>query len=87
MVPGGGTRTLFKYKNKNRKMEILKMSSKGQIVIPQQMRVDLKIDEGSMIAIEKVNDMVMLKKVDLDLVGQFKKSLEDLKAGKVRRVA
>ena len=68
-------------------MEILKMSSKGQIVIPQQMRVDLKIDEGSMIAIEKVNDMVMLKKVDLDLVGQFKKSLEDLKAGKVRRVA
>lgn len=60
------------------------MSSKGQIVIPQQMRVDLKIGEGSMIAIEKVNDMVMLKKVDLDLVGQFKKGLEDLKAGRIK---
>ncbi len=66
---------------------MIKMSSKGQIVIPLKMRNDLKIDEGSMIAIEKVNDMVMIKKVDLDLVGQFKKGLEDLKAGRVRRVA
>ena len=60
------------------------MSSKGQIVIPQQMRTELKIDEGSMVAIERVNDIVMIKKVDLELVSQIKKSLEDIKHGRIK---
>jgi len=28
-----------------------------------------------------------LEKIDFDLVGQFKESLEDVKAGRIRRVA
>ncbi len=63
------------------------MSSKGQIVIPQQMRTELKIDEGSMVAIERVNDIVMIKKVDLELVSQIKRSLEDIKHGRIKKVA
>ena len=63
------------------------MSSKGQIVIPLKIRNDLKINEGSVVAIEKMKDFVMIKKIDYDLVNQFKKSLEDVKLGKIKRVA
>jgi AbrB family looped-hinge helix DNA binding protein len=68
-------------------MEITKISSKGQVVIPLKIRDELGIQEGSVIAIEKVNDVVMIKKIDMDLKKQFKKSLEDLKLGKIKRVA
>lgn len=68
-------------------MEITKISSKGQIVIPQKIRAELKINEGSVIAIEKIKDIVIIKKIDSDLVKQFKKSLEDVKAGRIKRVA
>lgn len=68
-------------------MELTKISSKGQIVIPLKIRNELKIDEGSIMAIEQVKGMVVLKKIDIDLVSQFKKGLEDLKAGKIKKVA
>lgn len=68
-------------------MELTKISSKGQIVIPLKIRNELKIEEGSVIAIEKIKNMVVLKKIDIDLVDQFKEGLEDLKSGRVRRVA
>lgn len=65
-------------------MEILKLSSKGQIVIPQKMREELGMEEGVIIGVEKVNDMVVLKKIDVDLVNQIKKSLENIKQGKIK---
>ncbi len=68
-------------------MEITKISSKGQIVIPQKIRNELNIEEGSIVAIEKMKDMVIIKKIDVNLVNQFKEGLENLKLGKVRRVA
>lgn len=68
-------------------MEITKISSKGQVVIPSKIRVELGIEEGSILGIEKMKDMVILKKIDLDLVKQFKNSLADVKAGKIKRVA
>jgi len=69
------------------KTEITKISSKGQIVIPLRIRNQLKINEGSVLAIDTANEMIILKKIDIDLVKQFKNSLSDLKAGKIRRVA
>jgi AbrB family looped-hinge helix DNA binding protein len=68
-------------------MELTKISSKGQIVIPLKIRNELKIEEGSVIAIEQIKGMVVLKKIDMDLVKQFRDSLEDVKAGRIRRVA
>ena len=68
-------------------MELTKISSKGQIVIPLKMRSWLGMNEGSVIAIDTTNEMVILKKVDMDLIRQFKEGLEDLKSGRVRRVA
>jgi len=71
----------------SKKMEILKMSSRGQVVIPQQLRNELGLDEGVLIGVERMNDMMIIKKMDVDLINHFKKSLEDLKAGRVKRVA
>jgi len=68
-------------------MEITKISSKGQLVIPLDIRSRLGIKEGSVMAVEKVNNLVVLKKIDMELVNQFKDSLNDLKAGRIRRVA
>lgn len=68
-------------------MEITKLSSKGQIVIPSKIRIELGIEEGSVLGVEKMKDMVILKKIDLDLVKQFKKSLADVRVGKIKRVA
>ena len=68
-------------------MELTKISSKGQIVIPLKIRNQLKLNEGSVMAIDTANEMIILKKIDMDLVKQFKNSLSDLKAGKIRRVA
>lgn len=68
-------------------MELTKISSKGQIVIPMKIRNQLGINEGSVMAIDTTDKMVILKKVDVDLVKQFKESLADVKAGRIKRVA
>ena len=68
-------------------MEITKISSKGQVVIPIKIRADLDIVDGSIIGIEKIKDMVIIKKMDVDLLKQFNNSLKDLKLGKIKRVA
>ena len=68
-------------------MEITKISSKGQVVIPLKIRNELGIEEGSVLGVEKIKDMVILKKIDVDLVKQFKDSLADVKAGRIKRVA
>jgi len=68
-------------------MEITKISSKGQIVIPLKIRNELEIGEGSIVAIEKMKDIVVIKKIDSDLTAQFKKSLSDIKSGKIKKVA
>ncbi len=68
-------------------MEITKISSKGQIVIPLKIRNELGITEGSVVAVENINDILMIKKIDTDLISQFRKSLEDVKTGKIKRVA
>ena len=68
-------------------MEITKISSKGQIVIPQKIRNQLKINEGSVMAVDTANEMVILKKIDLDIEKQIKEGLEDLKKGKIVRLA
>ncbi len=71
-------------------MEITKVSSKGQVVIPSKIRERLGITEGSTIALEVVNNMAVIKKIeeiDFELVKQFKDSLEALKEGRIRKVA
>jgi len=68
-------------------MEITKISSKGQIVIPLKIRNELGIEQGSTLAIEKMKDMVILKKIDFDIEKQIREGLADLKKGKIVRLA
>ncbi len=68
-------------------MKITKISSKGQVVIPRKIRIELNIKDGSILAIDKMKDMIIIKKIDEDLINQFKRSLEDVKLGKIKRVA
>lgn len=68
-------------------MEITKVSSRGQLVIPLKMRKQLGLVEGSTIAIELVDNMAVIKKIDVDLINQFKNSLSDLKEGKIKKLA
>lgn len=65
-------------------MEIAKLSSKGQIVIPRKMRDQLELKEGSVIGIELVDDLVVIKRIDTDLVDKIKRSLEDIKHGRIK---
>ena len=44
-------------------VEMVKMSSKGQIVIPQEIRAELRASEGTMFAVVSGRDSIVLKKV------------------------
>ena len=55
---------------KMKEIAITRISSKGQIVIPQEMREDLR--EGDKLVIIKNNGQIILKKVD-----KFSKNLEE----------
>ena len=44
-------------------VEMVKMSSKGQIVIPQDIRAEIHASEGTMFAVVSGRDSIVLKKV------------------------
>jgi len=54
-------------------MEITKLSTKGQIVIPESFRKD--IDSGTAFIVSKQNDLIILKKVE----GLTKQEMEEMK--------
>ena len=43
--------------------ETIKMSSRGQIVIPQDIRVELKASEGTIFSVVSAKDAIILKKI------------------------
>jgi len=60
--------------------EITRTSSKGQIVIPTDIRKRFGIKEGSIFAISAKNNMIVLKKLDTEMkTGDIKtlKLIED----------
>ena len=44
-------------------VEMIKMSSKGQIVIPQDIRAEICASEGTMFAVVSGRDSIVLKKI------------------------
>lgn len=46
-------------------VEMIKMSSKGQIVIPQGIRTEICASEGTMFAVVSGKDSIVLKKVEM----------------------
>jgi len=65
-------------------MEIIKINSKGQIVIPQKIRNEFEITKDSILALDKMKNHIIIKKIDTDLVDKIKRSLEDIKHGRIK---
>ncbi len=68
-------------------VETVKMSSKGQVVIPQNVREALKAGEGSIFAVITSSDSVILKKIKTpskdELINDLKKiAIEGTKRAK-----
>lgn len=55
----------------NKSIEITKISSRGQLVIPKSVREKLAWETGDHVAVEIIGDMVVLKRLSLkDLSGK-----------------
>ena len=76
------------------KIDITKMSSKGQIVIPQELREDFA--EGDKILVIRNHDQIILKKADkfdkqlkedLEFARRTEAAYKRLKAGKGKRMS
>ncbi len=65
-------------------MEIIKVNSKGQIVIPQKIRKEFEITEDSILALDKMKNHIIIKKIDTALLDKIKRSLEDIKHGRIK---
>jgi len=47
-------------------VDVTKVSTKGQVVIPRELRKQLGLAEGDNLQIEKVGDLLVLKKITLE---------------------
>ena len=51
---------------------ITKISSKGQIVIPQEIREKMHLEEGNLLIISENNNSINMKKIELPKVKSWK---------------
>jgi AbrB family looped-hinge helix DNA binding protein len=66
-------------------VETTKMSSKGQIVIPQDIREELRATEGTVFAVVASKDTIILKKIETPSKERLIQELETIaKEGKRR---
>ena len=59
-------------------METVKMSSKGQIVIPQNIREEIGAIEGSIFVVANDKDSVILKKIETPSKEELIKSIKNI---------
>lgn len=63
--------------------ETVRMSSKGQIVIPQDIREELEAGEGTVFAVAGTSDTIILKKIETPSTEKMLAALERIsKIGK-----
>ena len=46
-------------------VNITKISSKGQVVIPQEIREKMKLEEGNLFLISELDNSICLKKIEI----------------------
>lgn len=59
-------------------VEITKASSKGQVVIPEDIRKRLKINKGSIFAVTSKKEMIVMRKLDTKMSRADLKTLKGL---------
>ncbi|MBU0461307.1 MAG: AbrB/MazE/SpoVT family DNA-binding domain-containing protein [Nanoarchaeota archaeon] len=62
------------------KMEITSLSSRGQIVIPQNIRDELRLQPGEKFVVMGEDDTILLKKVPAPSFDQIDKMLKKMRA-------
>jgi AbrB family looped-hinge helix DNA binding protein len=60
-------------------MKTTKMSSRGQIVIPSDIRKVTSTEEGSIFAIYSEKDIIILKKISTPSISEIKQKLKNIK--------
>ena len=58
-------------------VDVLSVSSKGQIVLPVEMRRELEIGAGAKLAAYVLGDLILLKPINVPTESDFKKSLDE----------
>ncbi len=61
-------------------VSMISMSSKGQVVLPKDIRQQLNLGAGARLAAYAIGDMIMLKKVEIPQEADFIKSLDEASA-------
>lgn len=46
-------------------MDITKMTSKGQVVIPSDIRKEIGLREGTQLVVSRMGDLVLMKKISI----------------------
>lgn len=62
-----------------REFDVTKMSSRGQIVIPQELRDRMNLEEGSKFAVVGMEDTIILKKLAPPKWEDFDKAISNLR--------
>lgn len=57
-----------------------RMSSKGQIVIPENIRKQLNLKEGTQFVVLGENDVVILKTIEAPIIGDFDNLIQQARA-------
>ena len=55
--------------------DLTKVTSKGQVVIPSEIRKDLELKEGSQLVVSRMGDLVLMRKISIP---DPKKEFEEL---------
>ena len=58
-------------------VDVLSVSSKGQVVLPVEMRRKLSIEAGTKLAVYALGDMIMLKPIDIPMESDFIRNLDE----------
>jgi len=58
--------------------ELTRVSSKGQVVIPQDIRKKFRIKRGSILGISAKKDMIVMKKLDKEMTAEDLKTLKSI---------
>ena len=84
---------IYKVRNSYYIMEITKMSSKGQIVLPREIREELHLEEGTILVAVKKEGLVILKKIDnpilkedLETIKLVEEAWEDIDKGRYKKM-
>ena len=72
---------------------ITKISSKGQVVIPQDLRKKLNIEEGETLSVSSQGNLIVLKKIEkgmtqdeLRTLNEIEEAWEEIREGKFKKM-